>query len=569
MITTQQGAAHQNDSDQASAPDLPAPPKVLTEANLQDSVRKYREILNHSAAAGFQYARALATAAEAGTSTLAIIWTNCLCAEASFYLNENAQMQHYLDRVRSCEGRVSTPAEHCMYHTAIGTALSIADSLAASTVHLLKAAAIGRGKVDCLLSYGQALFSLAANYEQSGNYKAALATLLSVQELPQYRRQPENNVCFTDRPLSNLYQKLGDSEKARHYLGQYLKACERNNYHKGIAEGQVELAKILIEDNRLGQARSRLTRASDISMEHAIPRMWGLAQLTLVQVTMLESGPEAALHRLEDIRRQTNFNEFSLLRLNLETVSGQVYGSLGESGKACEHLELAMDIAEEGDHKFDLWKILLDLADARSQLSDVRREAALRKRAAELHDEILGARRLREVMKVELRELHLHSERELAKLSRQQEEHRHYAQGIEEELKKLALQITQRDEALRKLRSLIEQRGTARQGIRKQLRAELLATIDSSLGSEESDPLLATDLQRNYGALVARLKEHGPRLSAAEIRICLLLRLDLSTKEIAALLFKSVETIRTHRRRIRGKLNMPTEVNLVGFLMTL
>jgi tetratricopeptide (TPR) repeat protein/DNA-binding CsgD family transcriptional regulator len=65
------------------------------------------------------------------------------------------------------------------------------------------------------------------------------------------------------------------------------------------------------------------------------------------------------------------------------------------------------------------------------------------------------------------------------------------------------------------------------------------------------------------------LLNNCPDLSAAEIKIAALLRLNLSTKEIAAISYKSEEGIKSTRYRLRKKLGLGSDENLVAFLMQL
>jgi tetratricopeptide (TPR) repeat protein len=58
-----------------------------------------------------------------------------------------------------------------------------------------------------------------------------------------------------------------------------------------------------------------------------------------------------------------------------------------------------------------------------------------------------------------------------------------------------------------------------------------------------------------------------PDLSAAEIKIAALLKLNLSTKEMAAISYKSEEGIKSTRYRLRKKLGLTSDDNLVAFLM--
>lgn len=64
------------------------------------------------------------------------------------------------------------------------------------------------------------------------------------------------------------------------------------------------------------------------------------------------------------------------------------------------------------------------------------------------------------------------------------------------------------------------------------------------------------------------LQKH-PNLSPSELRVCSLLKLSLSTKEIANLMQRSVRTIDNTRFSIRKKLELGAEKNLVSYLTSL
>jgi len=59
-----------------------------------------------------------------------------------------------------------------------------------------------------------------------------------------------------------------------------------------------------------------------------------------------------------------------------------------------------------------------------------------------------------------------------------------------------------------------------------------------------------------------------PDISPAELKLAAFLRLNLSTKEIASIIFLSPDSIKTSRTRLRKKLNLSTDDNLNTFLMT-
>lgn len=62
------------------------------------------------------------------------------------------------------------------------------------------------------------------------------------------------------------------------------------------------------------------------------------------------------------------------------------------------------------------------------------------------------------------------------------------------------------------------------------------------------------------------LKRH-PDLSPSEIRLCGLLKLNLSSKEISTITNLTVESIKVNRARLRKKINLDTKTNLVMYLM--
>jgi tetratricopeptide (TPR) repeat protein len=64
-----------------------------------------------------------------------------------------------------------------------------------------------------------------------------------------------------------------------------------------------------------------------------------------------------------------------------------------------------------------------------------------------------------------------------------------------------------------------------------------------------------------------RLKIQFPELGPSELKLCALIRLNLSIKEIASILNISPGSVKTARYRVRKKLHMETEESLTDFLM--
>ncbi len=72
-----------------------------------------------------------------------------------------------------------------------------------------------------------------------------------------------------------------------------------------------------------------------------------------------------------------------------------------------------------------------------------------------------------------------------------------------------------------------------------------------------------------HSGFYKRLLEVCPDISSSEIKVAALLKLNLTTKEIAAITYKSEGGIKTTRYRLRKKLNLSSDEKLIPYLMQL
>ncbi len=75
--------------------------------------------------------------------------------------------------------------------------------------------------------------------------------------------------------------------------------------------------------------------------------------------------------------------------------------------------------------------------------------------------------------------------------------------------------------------------------------------------------------QEVHSDFYKKLNEMFPDLSPNELKLCAFLRLNMSTKDIAAITFMSVNSINIARHRLRKKLNIEQDENLITFLSSL
>lgn len=110
---------------------------------------------------------------------------------------------------------------------------------------------------------------------------------------------------------------------------------------------------------------------------------------------------------------------------------------------------------------------------------------------------------------------------------------------------------------------------------KKQEHPELAAKIDEIIHEiDQQNKHLNWDKLNNefnltYPEFVANLLSQHPNLSPAEIKLCSLLKLNLSTKEISEISLSTPDSIKVARNRLRKKLSIGLKQNLVTYLLAL
>jgi DNA-binding CsgD family transcriptional regulator len=106
---------------------------------------------------------------------------------------------------------------------------------------------------------------------------------------------------------------------------------------------------------------------------------------------------------------------------------------------------------------------------------------------------------------------------------------------------------------------------------RKKDQEEFIQLLDEITREASRDPLSEFELmfRQLHPAFYEKLLARCPSLTKSEMQVCALLRLNLSSKDIARLLCLSLSTVETTRHHIRKKLDLESVDNLCSFLITI
>lgn len=137
------------------------------------------------------------------------------------------------------------------------------------------------------------------------------------------------------------------------------------------------------------------------------------------------------------------------------------------------------------------------------------------------------------------------------------------------QLASATMHLVQKSEILSKIKNDLKSiQSQAEPELKKKLRY-LVRTIESDIQLDESWEQFEAYFDQVHENFLKRLRETYPQLTPKDQKLCAYLRMNLTTKEIAPLLNISVRGVEISRYRLRKKLGLSSEVNLVGFILKL
>ena len=99
------------------------------------------------------------------------------------------------------------------------------------------------------------------------------------------------------------------------------------------------------------------------------------------------------------------------------------------------------------------------------------------------------------------------------------------------------------------------------------LYSRMKTLMEETLNDQADWVLFESYFNSAHQNFMDRLRQQYADITAGDLRICCLLRMNLSTKEIASLMNVSIRAIELRRYRLRKRLGLEGDTNLVDFLM--
>ncbi len=127
-----------------------------------------------------------------------------------------------------------------------------------------------------------------------------------------------------------------------------------------------------------------------------------------------------------------------------------------------------------------------------------------------------------------------------------------------------SLSIAKQSEMIEGIQKLLEKENDL-----ETLKRNIKKTIKLNSINKKEWETFENNLYKSHEDFIKRLTFKYPKLSSKDIKLCIYLKMSLSSKEIAPLMNISYRGVELHRYRLRKKMSVNQEVNLSSFMNTI
>lgn len=488
------------------------------------------------------------------------------CASVSHQLGRSDVVGEYLHNAEVIISASGSLRDKATLHYGWGCYYKDQGELLKAYTHLNRALQFGEAAQHCYIQCS-ALNTMGIVFARIGAYDTALRYYFQSIELAQ-KNGIDSLAGFIFSNIGSAYYQLGDNDRALQYFSQALHLYSTQNDRVGVGGQLKNVAVIYRLQKNYPQAIEYFERARAIWGEVGNKKKEADA-LTNLGMIYAESGEavrgipllQEAFECLKGLRETWEYAH-ALSSL------GWMYGQRQEyqNGLAAYDHALAL-FGKLGMSRYEN-EVRRMIADLCEDCGDYQKSLEYRKHYDEVRNQLQGARMQRSVADLELQRALQTAEEEKELFRGQVEGMRRELESRMKELSTLTVSLTEREEALRKIREDIRPLLSASEENTRKNAVRIVRQIEDVVAGEQRS-LFQEQFEQVYQEFIGRLRSIGPDLTPTEIRVCVLFKLGLSNKQIAEILFSSPLTVKTHRAHIRRKLGLNNGESLPGLLFAL
>jgi hypothetical protein len=409
-------------------------------------------------------------------------------------------------------------------------------------------------------------------YESWGMYDKAVDYLEQALEIDR-RLNMEDKVAIRYNSLGLAYKGWGKYDRALDYFEKALKIDQKLGRDEKVALRQANIGSTYLETGETDKAIVFLENSLAYFTENELPSYCATTLNDLGRCYLKKKDyPKAERSFLESAGISRKYDFIRFLMNSLDFLS-QLYHESGQEGKAYSSLT-EFNILSDSVFNAESQKKVAEF-NAKYELDKKQQENELLRRDSEITKKrhmvtvlafSLSGLALVIILLALLIRLKIHQNRRL-QAEKENEKLRMDLEQRNKELTYNAMCIIKNNETVAKIAETLEDAISAGEdhgSLNKMVRK--LQNMEREKNWAEFEVRFTHVHEEFYKKLNSRF----PDLSPNEKKLCAFLKLNMSTKDIAAITHQSVHSINVARTRMRKKLGIDqTEENLVNFLSSL
>ena len=410
-----------------------------------------------------------------------------------------------------------------------------------------------------------ALEVASGSYMTLNDYEHAISLLQRLELIARdigslFKQAAANNLIAT------AYASQNNHEKALQYFQEAQRLFDQVSDQRGQCYSRANVAQTLNDLGRAQEAVELVRTSLHMSREFVFPDL-EVEILPIYCAIALNVGFAAEI--VDDLEHGIQSSQ----RIDFKRGQGLILKCMSDVAFAFRDLEQAFQkaqearqIAHEGGDRVLEAQCLQRIAEVYASASDFASAYEYHRQYHVLDAENNRASAERNVrnMMVLLETERLQKERDI--LQQQNSYLQSQNEYKQKELSAMALHLVHKNEMLESIKHRAQNIVSEYSSEARSLADEMVRQIERNLRDDASWESFNQQFTKLHSNFVQSLSERFPKLTPMELKICSLLKIQLSTKEIAAALVLSPRTVEDHRNRLRRKFKLNKDENLSTFL---
>lgn len=385
----------------------------------------------------------------------------------------------------------------------------------------------------------------------------------------------EGDVIALEYGLALNYKDMDSLDLAMPYFERYIDHARKNNIHNALAGGLDIIGGIKMQQGDLDQAEAYYLESLDLAEKHGEKSLPGLLYRRLAKLYLRKGLENKALDYAKRALQNSEETGVDKKKITDYLVLSDIYKSKGNYRLAYENYTKYHELNDsilsteniakinELEVRYQTEKKEQDLLIEKNKVQILEQKAEISKNQKFL---LLGS--LLALLVIGF--LIVSNIRQ--KLKRQKllkEKLDRELDFKKQELLAFTTQLVQKNDMLEQLKSEISLLSSSNVVTEVRSYDKLIRTIETSLNDDTSWRSFMKRFEEVHPGFSKKVSSQYPDLTNNDIRLLSLIKMNLSSKEIAKLLNISLEGIKKARYRIRKKLDMESQESLDNFILQL